>query len=60
MAYQRLKDATEKAKIDLSGQKEAHILLPYILIAAFRPLNIKKTLTQVNSKVYKRLIRKDN
>lgn len=46
MACQRLKDTAEKAKIDLSGQKEIQILLPYILKAAYGPMIIKKTLTQ--------------
>ena len=46
MACQRLKDAAEKAKIDLSGQKETQILLPYISMTADGPLNIEKTLTR--------------
>lgn len=46
MAMQRLKDAAEKAKIDLSGSKETQILLPYISMTSDGPLNIEKTLTR--------------
>ncbi len=46
MAMQRLKDAAEKAKIDLSGLKQTHILLPFISMSAAGPLNIEKTLTR--------------
>ncbi len=46
MAMQRLKEAAEKAKIDLSGQKETQILLPYISMTAEGPLNIEKTLSR--------------
>ena len=48
MAYQRLKDAAEKAKIDLSGQKETQILLPYISMTSEGPLNVEKTLTRAH------------
>ncbi len=46
MAMQRLKDAAEKAKIDLSGQLETQILLPYISMTSEGPLNIEQTLTR--------------
>ncbi len=46
MAMQRLKDAAEKAKIDLSGTKETQILLPYISMTSNGPLNVEKTLTR--------------
>jgi len=46
MALQRLKDAAEKAKIDLSGTKETQILLPYISMTSDGPLNVEKTLTR--------------
>lgn len=46
MACQRLKDAAEKAKIDLSGTKETQILLPYISMTSDGPLNVEKTLTR--------------
>ncbi|XQP55092.1 MAG: molecular chaperone DnaK [Mycoplasmoidaceae bacterium] len=46
MACQRLKDAAEKAKIDLSGSKETQILLPYISMTSDGPLNVEKTLTR--------------
>ena len=48
MAMQRLKEAAEKAKIDLSGQKETQILLPYISMTANGPLNVEKTLTRAH------------
>ncbi len=46
MAMQRLKDAAEKAKIDLSGTKETQILLPYISMTSNGPLNVEKMLTR--------------
>jgi len=46
MALQRLKDAAEKAKIDLSGTKETQILLPYISMTSNGPLNVERTLTR--------------
>lgn len=48
MAMQRLKEASEKAKIDLSGQKETQILLPYISMTSEGPLNVEKTLTRAH------------
>lgn len=46
MAMQRLKDAAEKAKIDLSGQLTAQIMLPFISMNANGPINIEKELTR--------------
>lgn len=46
MAMQRLKEASEKAKIDLSGQKETQILLPYISMSSDGPINVERTLTR--------------
>jgi len=46
MALQRLKEAAEKAKIELSGQKETQILLPYISMTSEGPLNVEKTLSR--------------
>ena len=46
MAMQRIKDASEKAKIDLSGQKETEILLPYLSMTANGPLNVQKRLSR--------------
>ena len=46
MAMQRLKEAAEKAKIDLSGQKETQILLPYLSMTQNGPINVEKTLTR--------------
>ncbi len=46
MAMQRLKEASEKAKIDLSGSKETQILLPYISMTENGPINVEKTLSR--------------
>ena len=46
MAMQRLKEASEKAKIDLSGQKETQILLPYLSMTKDGPINVEKILTR--------------
>ncbi len=46
MAMQRLKDASEKAKIELSGVTETTILLPFIGMTDAGPINIEKTITR--------------
>ncbi|MFD1422018.1 molecular chaperone DnaK [Lactiplantibacillus songbeiensis] len=46
MALQRLKDAAEKAKKDLSGVSEAQISLPFISAGASGPLHLEQTLTR--------------
>lgn len=46
MAMQRLKDAAEKAKIELSGLKEIDIQLPFISMSGGQPLNVEKKLTR--------------
>lgn len=46
MAMQRLKDAAEKAKIELSGQMTTTITLPFLAMTADGPLNIEKELTR--------------
>ncbi|WP_423423310.1 molecular chaperone DnaK [Pediococcus pentosaceus] len=46
MALQRLKDAAEKAKKDLSGVSEAQISLPFISVGEAGPLHLEKTLTR--------------
>lgn len=46
MALQRLKDASEKAKKDLSGVSEAQISLPFISAGASGPLHLETTLTR--------------
>lgn len=43
---QRLKDAAEKAKIELSGQLNAQILLPFIAMNENGPINIEKELSR--------------
>ncbi|CAF0825044.1 unnamed protein product [Didymodactylos carnosus] len=43
---QRLKDMAEKTKIDLSGSKEANIVLPFIAMTPNGPLNVEKSLTR--------------
>lgn len=46
MAMQRLKDAAEKAKIELSGLKEAEINLPFISMTGNGPLNVDLKLSR--------------
>jgi molecular chaperone DnaK len=46
MALQRLKEAAEKAKIDLSGIQETTINLPFITADASGPKHLNKTLTR--------------
>ena len=46
MALQRLKDAAEKAKKDLSGMMQTQISLPYITAGANGPLHLDMTLTR--------------
>ncbi len=46
MAKQRLKDAAEQAKKELSSQTSATISLPFISMGAAGPLHIQKTLTR--------------
>ena len=46
MALQRLKDASEKAKKDLSGVTSVEIQLPFISMSAAGPLHLNRTLTR--------------
>ncbi|MGX7585806.1 molecular chaperone DnaK [Candidatus Vidania fulgoroideorum] len=46
LAVQRIKEACEKAKIELSSIKETEINLPYIYVDNSGPRHIKKTLSQ--------------
>ncbi len=46
MAMQRLKEAAEKAKKDLSSMAQTQILLPYIGVTPEGPLNFEATLTR--------------
>jgi molecular chaperone DnaK len=46
MAAQRLKEAAEKAKIELSQVQQAHINLPFITATAAGPLHLDETLTR--------------
>ena len=46
MAMQRLKEAAEKAKIELSGMQQANINLPFITADAAGPKHIDITLTR--------------
>ncbi len=46
MAMQRLKDASEKAKKDLSGVTESEISLPFISAGPNGPLHLQTTLTR--------------
>ncbi|WP_067486257.1 molecular chaperone DnaK [Actinomadura hibisca] len=46
MALQRLREAGEKAKIELSGSSETQINLPYITASAEGPLHLDEKLTR--------------
>ncbi len=46
MAVQRLKDAAEKAKKELSGVTSSTISLPFITMGVAGPLHLEKTLTR--------------
>jgi molecular chaperone DnaK len=46
MAMQRLREAAEKAKIELSGSMETHVNLPYITASAEGPLHLETKLTR--------------
>ncbi|PAT02354.1 molecular chaperone DnaK [Candidatus Izimaplasma bacterium ZiA1] len=46
MAMQRLKDAAEKAKKDLSGITSTQISLPFISVGPAGPVHLEKTLTR--------------
>ena len=46
MAYQRLKEAAEKAKIELSGTMSANVNLPFITADATGPKHLDMTLTR--------------
>ncbi|XCI75707.1 MAG: molecular chaperone DnaK [Flavobacteriales bacterium] len=46
MAHQRLKEAVEKAKIELSSSTQTEINLPYITATASGPKHLVKTLTR--------------
>ena len=46
MALQRLKEAAEKAKIELSGMNQTDINLPFITATANGPLHFEATLTR--------------
>jgi molecular chaperone DnaK len=46
MALQRVKDAAEKAKKDLSGVSKTTISLPYITVGSSGPLHLDMTLTR--------------
>src|SRR5699024_10304432 len=46
MALQRLKEAAEKAKIELSSASQTEINLPYVTATASGPKHLVKTLTR--------------
>lgn len=57
MALQRLKEAAEKAKKDLSGMVQAQISLPFISAGADGPLHLEQTLTRAQfDKMTKHLV----
>jgi molecular chaperone DnaK len=55
-ALQRLKEAAERAKIELSSSKQAEINLPYITVKDHVPKHLVKTLTRAR---FENLIDKD-
>jgi len=48
MAVRRLREAGEKAKIELSGSTETNISLPYIAVGAEGPLHLEEALTRAD------------
>merc|ERR1711981_1079188 len=46
MALQRLKEAAEKAKIELSSSSQTEINLPYVTATSSGPKHLVKTLTR--------------
>ena len=46
MAVERLRDAAEKAKIELSGSTSSNINLPFIIVNGSTPLHLDLTLTR--------------
>ena len=54
MALQRLKEAAEKAKIELSSSTQTEINLPYVTATASGPKHLVKTLTRAS---FEKLIR---
>ncbi len=57
MALQRMKEAAEKAKKDLSGTLQAHISLPFISANQSGPLHFESDLTRANfDKMTKHLV----
>ena len=46
MALQRLKEAAEKAKIELSSSSQTEINLPYVTATASGPKHLVRTLTR--------------
>tara|TARA_Y100000994_G_scaffold17513_1_gene13034 strand:+ start:1106 stop:3022 length:1917 start_codon:yes stop_codon:yes gene_type:complete len=48
MALQRLKEAAEKAKIELSSSSQTEINLPYVTATSSGPKHLVKTLTRAN------------
>ena len=57
MALQRLKEAAEKAKKDLSGMVQTHISLPFISANDSGPLHLEADLTRANfDKMTKHLV----
>ena len=46
MAMQRLRDAAEKAKIELSASLQTTIMLPFLAMSSSGPINFEQTLTR--------------
>ena len=50
MALQRLKEAAEKAKIELSQMMETEINLPFITAGASGPIHMQEKLTRTQAR----------
>jgi molecular chaperone DnaK len=46
MALQRLKDAAQRAKMELSSAEQAEVMLPYVAVNARGPVHLQYTLTR--------------
>ena len=57
MALQRLKEAAEKAKIELSSAAQTEINLPYVTATASGPKHLVKTLTRAKFEQLKRTMK---
>lgn len=59
MAKQRLKEAAEKAKIELSGMASANVNLPFITMDANGPVHLDMNITRAKFTTYLRFARQN-